>query len=171
MVNFAAHSTEPVHTRQRQVDSIAARITSEHYSPCIYAGSTQGLYVLDGEQRLELEGNSITALAVSSKHTSEEPENIELWAIVDRQSVWHRASESEWFPIGSGYQRRLNCLLSIDQTILIGTSEAHLMQIKDGKYSPSTVLIKQKGERHGTRLGEVHQTCDRSLQIPLAISM
>jgi hypothetical protein len=58
----------------------------------------------------------------------------ELWAIINRRSVWHRSPEGEWFPIGSGYQCRFNCLLPMDGTVLIGTSGAHLMRIHEGRF-------------------------------------
>ena len=57
MVNVAPHSAEPINTSQLQVEPAVAKLVSERHPPCILAGTTQGLYVLDSEQRLELEGN------------------------------------------------------------------------------------------------------------------
>lgn len=132
MVNFAPHTTEPISTSQLQVDPTAAQFASEPHPPRILAGTSQGLYVLSAEHRMELEGHSITALASSTEHNSEGAEKTELWAIVDHKAVWHRSTEEKWLAASSSNQHRLNCLLPIDQTILIGTSEAHLMQIRNG---------------------------------------
>ncbi|MBW4538587.1 MAG: hypothetical protein KME43_05495 [Myxacorys chilensis ATA2-1-KO14] len=132
MVNFAPQSAEPISTSQLQGDPAVARSTSERHPPSIFAGTSQGLYILDSEPRLELEENSITALAIQGR---------ELWVIsaernsegtVAHKAVWQRSAEGEWLTVASENQHRFNCLLPIDQTILIGTSEAHLMQIRNG---------------------------------------
>ncbi len=78
-------------------------------------------------------GNSITALAIRADRTLEGPAETELWAIANHQTVWHRSSAGEWSTVYSGDNHRLNCLLPINDTMLIGTSAAHLMQIKDGQ--------------------------------------
>lgn len=132
MVNFTPQNTELINTSQLQVEPIAAKSTSEHHPPCILAGTSQGLYVLDTEPRIELEGHSITALASNPKRRAEGFKGAELWAIVDYQTVWHRSTGGKWLAVSSSNQHRLNCLLPIDQTILVGTSEAHLMQIRNG---------------------------------------
>jgi hypothetical protein len=82
--------------------------------------------MLDEQPHLELEGLAIHAIA-SSKDG--------LWAIVNRNSIWHRNLEGEWRSIASVKNLQLNCILPIDKmnTVLVGTSEAHLMQLKDDK--------------------------------------
>jgi hypothetical protein len=132
MVNVASHSAESIHASQLHADPAIARVASKRHPPCVFAGTTQGLYVFDTEPHLELAGNSITALATNPKPNSEGTEATELWAIVDRKSVWHRSLRGEWSPVVSEHHRRLNCLLSIDEMLLVGTSEAHLLQIQNG---------------------------------------
>lgn len=78
---------------------------------------------LDSRQYVELEGHSITALASS-------PDG--LWVIVDRNSVWNRNPEGEWHQIASIDDLRLNCILPYNGSVLVGTSQAHLIRIADG---------------------------------------
>lgn len=132
MINIAPHSAEPLATSQLQADLTTAKVAHKPQLPCVFAGTAQGLYVFDSEPRLELEGHTIAALAMSAEHNSQGTEKTELWAIADGKSVWHRSSEGEWFPVGSGYHHRLNCLLPLDGTVLIGSSEAHLLRLRDG---------------------------------------
>lgn len=123
MVNIVPHNTEPTNTTQFQDDTTVAKFAAESHPPYVFAGTTQGVYVLNAARSLELEGNAITALAVKGT---------ELWAIADHQTVWHRSSEGDWSSVFSGYPHRLNCLLPVNTMLLVGTSEAHLIQIKDG---------------------------------------
>jgi hypothetical protein len=103
MVNFAPKRTESTNTSQLQVDPTAAKSTSECHPPCILAGTSQGLCVLDAERRIDLEGHSITALA-----SSQGTEKTELWAITDYKTVWHRSTEGKWLAVGSSNQHRLH---------------------------------------------------------------
>lgn len=121
MVKFVPHSTESISTTQLQVNSTAARVGAEQHPPYVLAGTTQGLYVLNAAQQLELEGNAITALAI---------EGTQLWAIANHQTVWHRSSEGEWVSMSFGDDRRLHCLLPVNETVLVGTSEARLMRVR-----------------------------------------
>jgi photosystem II stability/assembly factor-like uncharacterized protein len=123
MGNIVFDSTKPTSTNQLQIDSSVDKIAPERHPPCVFAGTTQGLYVFNSTQRLELEGNTITALAV---------EGNQLWAIANRHAIWHRSSEGEWHLVGSEDNYRLNCLLPIDKAVLVGTSDARLLQISDG---------------------------------------
>jgi hypothetical protein len=147
MINFAPHSTESSSTNSLQADPSVAKFEFERHPPCIFVGTTQGLYILNSEQRLEREDNSITALALSTESNSDNIEETKLWVIVDHKSVWYRSFEGEWFPVGSGYNRRLNCILPIDGTILVGTSEAHLMQIRDGNIRNLSSFDQVKGRK------------------------
>lgn len=95
-------------------------------SPSLLVGTSQGIWILDAQPRVELEGASITAIA-SGKDG--------LWAIIDRQEIWHRTLQGEWRAIVSVKDLRLHCIQPINEidTILVGTSEAHLMQLKNGE--------------------------------------
>jgi hypothetical protein len=92
----------------------------------LIVGTANGLWILDDQPRVELEGSAIHAIASGENG---------LWAIVNRNSIWHRNLEGKWQAIASVDNLQLNCILSIDEmnTVLVGTSEAHLMQIKNGE--------------------------------------
>lgn len=93
---------------------------SEVSRPTVVAGTSKGLWIMGSEQQTELEGSAITAIAHSES---------ELWVIARRNSVWHRDLNREWHKVASISNLRLNCLLSFNQTIWVGASEAHLFQV------------------------------------------
>jgi hypothetical protein len=90
----------------------------------LMAGTSKGLWILDAQPRIELEGSVVNAIA---------PHGDEIWAIVDHHSIWHRQPNREWHHVAAHENLRLNCLLPIDNTVLVGTSEAHLMQLVGGR--------------------------------------
>jgi hypothetical protein len=93
----------------------------------VIAGTSEGLVFLeskqDSKQQVELEGKPITALAANAD---------ELWVIVDHRSIWHRNAAKQWHQVASADDVRFNCILPIAETVLVGTSEAHLLRITDG---------------------------------------
>lgn len=101
--------------------SLANNEQSTHKSLLI-AGTSEGLLFLNPEQHVELEGHSINSLALSSKG---------LWAIADRNSVWHRGSNAKWHKVSSVDDLQLNCILPIEEAVLVGTSGACLLRITD----------------------------------------
>ena len=109
--------TEPSETNSADVDQAT-------YQPVIIAGTSNGLLFLDSRQdtqrNVELEGKPITALASSPQG---------LWVIVDRSSIWHRNAGGEWYKVAAVDTMRLNCILPVAETVLVGTSEAHLLRI------------------------------------------
>ncbi|GAB4379491.1 MAG: exo-alpha-sialidase [Elainellaceae cyanobacterium] len=118
MTNIQTGTTPP------SIQSNAADITGRLVStPAILAGTSEGLWWIEPEPHLELKGHSIDALAIGQG---------KVWAIVDRHSVWQRDPNGEWHSLISGNHQRLNCLLQIDQTIWVGASNTHLMQITNG---------------------------------------
>ncbi len=110
-----------------QVESIEqttfANVEQTIHKPLVIAGTSEGLWFLDSSQHVELEGHSITALSLNQDG---------LWAIADRSSVWHRNQEGEWHQIASVNDLQLNCILPIEDTVLVGTSGACLIRIADG---------------------------------------
>jgi photosystem II stability/assembly factor-like uncharacterized protein len=110
-----------VQDRQSNLDR--ANIQSELQKPSVVAGTSKGLWILESGQRIELEDFSITALAPSSAG---------LWVITDHNVVWQRNLDAEWHKATSSNDLRLNCILPMDGTVLVGTSDAHLMRVVDG---------------------------------------
>ncbi|WP_193200547.1 WD40/YVTN/BNR-like repeat-containing protein [Nostoc sp. MG11] len=119
MNNIAQQIGEPIAHQQTDTD---ANIQQAMHKPLAIAGTSEGLLFLDSEQRIELEGYSITALASSSDG---------LWAIADRNSVWHRHPNGEWHQVAEVNDLQLNCILPIKSTVLVGTSGACLIRITD----------------------------------------
>ncbi|MBF2009430.1 MAG: hypothetical protein IGS49_29390 [Chlorogloeopsis fritschii C42_A2020_084] len=107
--------------KQATLDSSNSESQSRKLS--VLAGTSKGLWVLESEQRIELEGFDITAIA---------PSNDGLWAIANHNSVWQRNLNGEWRKVASSENLRLHCLLPVDDTVLVGTSEAHLMRVVEG---------------------------------------
>ncbi|MDF5728591.1 MAG: hypothetical protein PUP92_11280 [Rhizonema sp. PD38] len=93
------------------------------HQPQVIIGTSEGLVFLGSKHHLELEGYSINAFTSSLDG---------LWAIANRNSVWHRDSSGEWHQVVSMDDLRLNCILPIKGAVLVGTSEAHLLRIADG---------------------------------------
>ncbi|PPS45961.1 hypothetical protein [Chroococcidiopsis sp. TS-821] len=88
----------------------------------LIVGTNEGLLLLsNSEQRIELEGQNITAIAPSFNG---------LWVVVDRKSIWHRDDRSEWQVVASNIQNlQLNCIEPLNGKVLVGTSDAHLLWI------------------------------------------
>lgn len=116
MIDVAQHSV-----KQATLDF--ANSESEIHKPSVLAGTSKGLWVIDSDQRIELSGSDITAIAPSADG---------LWAIANCNSVWHRNWNGEWRKAALSENESANCLLPIDDTVLVGTSEAHLMRVVEG---------------------------------------
>lgn len=117
------HQLADQSTDQSAETNFADSARSPH-QPIIIAGTSKGLLFLQDKQQIELEGKSVTALATASDG---------VWAIVDRRSVWHRPLTKQWQQIASVDSYQLNCILPLAATVLLGTSEAHLLRLTDGK--------------------------------------
>ena len=119
-----------------QVD--ASDTGSQIYQPLLMAGTSNGLWVLDSQSQIELEGCSINAIASSPNGW---------WAIANRNAVWHRRFAREWCKVTFVKDLQLNCLLPIDQTVLVGTSEAHLMRIAEGSIQTINSFEQAEGRQ------------------------
>lgn len=112
---------EPIEHKLADTDFVKAEQAMD--KPQVIVGTSDGLVFLDSKHDVELEGYSINALASSLDG---------LWAIANRNSVWHRDSHGEWHQVASIDDLRLNCILPIKGAVLVGTSSAHLIRIADG---------------------------------------
>jgi hypothetical protein len=70
----------------------------------------------------ELEGRDVSSLA---------PAGEERWAILDRREVWHDAGAG-WQRVATLANATLTCICAIDDEVLVGTAEAHLLRVVDG---------------------------------------
>jgi photosystem II stability/assembly factor-like uncharacterized protein len=90
----------------------------------VIAGTSEGLLFLNSDQHVEMKGHSITALTSNSDG---------LWAIADRNSVWHRDLNQKWERMAWLNDRHLNCILSVKGAVLVGTSGVCLLRISEDK--------------------------------------
>ncbi len=93
----------------------------------VLVGTAAGLEYLSSDQPPELAGHSITSLA---------PDGVGLWAITDQNTIWYRPWQGTWQVMAASHQWRLTCLRPLGATLLVGTSEAHLLQLVDGDLQP-----------------------------------
>ncbi|MUG91151.1 hypothetical protein F7734_00995 [Scytonema sp. UIC 10036] len=119
MDNIAQQIWEPIAHKQTDTDTNTEQFM---HKPLVVAGTSEGLLFLGSEQHVELQGYSIAAVASSSDG---------LWAIADRNSVWHRHPNGEWHQVASVNDLQLNCILPIESEVLVGTSKACLIRIAD----------------------------------------
>ncbi|PSN15209.1 hypothetical protein C7293_08285 [filamentous cyanobacterium CCT1] len=87
------------------------------------AGTADGLVWLSPEPQVVLEGHNITALVVGPNRC---------WAIVDRRSIWQQAAGQPWRKVAAMDDLELNCLLPLDDGVLVGTSGACLIRLENG---------------------------------------
>jgi hypothetical protein len=69
----------------------------------------------------ELEGRDVSSLA---------PAGEARWAILDRREVWHDAGTG-WQRVASLGNTTLTCICALDDEVLVGTAEAHLLRVVD----------------------------------------
>lgn len=85
----------------------------------IRAATDGGLRVLaEAGDRIELEGRKVHWLEAHSG---------ERWALVNDTELWHQASGEEWEQAASS-ALALRCLLPLEEGVLVGTEEAHLLR-------------------------------------------
>lgn len=120
----------------KQTDTDFANVEQAMHEPQVIAGTSDGLLFLNSEQHIELEGKSITALALSQDG---------LWVIADRNSVWHRNSNNQWHQVASVNDLQLNCILPIEGAVLVGTSGACLIRIADGNMHRINCFLTVEG--------------------------
>lgn len=85
----------------------------------ILAGTNSGLLDVTGDAR-ELEGQPVTAIAA---------EDGVLWALATDDTLW-RARDGTWQQRGKVLNVRARCLLPDGDGVLVGTSEARLLQLE-----------------------------------------
>lgn len=101
--------------------------------PRILVGTAQGLVSFEadaGRRKSALEGHRIGAIAPAGWKR--------LWAVVDNHEVWRSDDlDGEWKLVTSIDRRQGTCLADTrandESGILIGTSEAHLARVRDGR--------------------------------------
>lgn len=98
----------------------------------LVAGTTDGLYRLDGRPPERLADGDVTAVAV---------DGAAVWAVVD-DSTLLRGDPGDAFVVLARHDRALRCLLPTAGGLLAGTAEAGLLRVDGGR------LVPVEGFRH-----------------------
>lgn len=92
--------------------------------PAVLVGTDEGLRTLGADVAPLLTGQSIDHVAVAAGG---------IWAISEGRTVWHDPAPSPGRPVGQATEERANCLLVIDDRVLVGGSGASLFELVDGE--------------------------------------
>jgi hypothetical protein len=91
----------------------------------VLIGTADGLYGADGT-RAGLDGRDVAWLATAADG--------DWWAVVDGGLM--RGAGGDWEPIPTPDELTARCCLEVAGTVLVGTSEAHLLHLSDGELEP-----------------------------------
>jgi hypothetical protein len=92
----------------------------------ILLATADGLHDVDGPNEPALAGSDVTALALEGERTWALADGRQLWC--GEQGVWHLAAELRVL--------QARCLAPTPAGLLVGTSEAHLLRLEDGRLAP-----------------------------------
>lgn len=126
MIDTAQRSVKPGESSQQLLTQPLQSGPGGH-KPDIVVGTADGLWILNTAAHHEHEQSLITAIA---------PVANGWWMICDRTMLWHRILDGEWHQVAAVDNLRLDCLLPIGERLLLGTSEAHLLQLVQGQLQP-----------------------------------
>jgi hypothetical protein len=101
--------------------------------------TTDGLYALAngaGSGPDAFAGRDVTAIAQSGGET---------WALLDGRDVTRRGPDGGWIEIGVIDRGAGKCLLPAAFGVLVGTSEAHLVQVADDRVAPIDAFDRVPG--------------------------
>jgi photosystem II stability/assembly factor-like uncharacterized protein len=111
----------------------------------ILVGTADGLHTLGGRSSPQLSGHEIRGLSDDEQGW---------WAIVDRRHLYRRARGSRWKRIADvqsvdgGQVLEAFCLLPTNESLLVGTSEAQLMQCIGTTVELSGAFVAQPDRKH-----------------------
>ncbi|MBI3974947.1 MAG: hypothetical protein HY334_00985, partial [Armatimonadetes bacterium] len=92
-------------------------------APHLLIGTSDGLFELRASERHTLAGQPVTALAVRDAVA---------WAILNGREIRRSEGNTAWHVVAQVEARKANCLLPTDSGLFVGTSEAHLLRLRDG---------------------------------------
>lgn len=90
-------------------------------TPFVFVGTAGGLFRFGPQQQREFSNRVVTGLAVREGTA---------WAILDGQEI-QRSAGGAWQPAAGVGERKATCLLPTDSGLFVGTSEAHLLLLRD----------------------------------------
>ena len=92
----------------------------------ILIGTESGLWQLRGDALDPVDSFTAQTVTALARHGSE------TWAIVDGRALWHHDG-GRWHERASFGDRPVTCLAPTGDGLLIGTVQAHLLRVRDGK--------------------------------------
>ena len=108
-------------------------------APTMLVGTTEGLTRLGGDGPVELVGGRVTAVAPTAGGSG--------WlALVGDRFLWAGDVDGPWEQLASfddGPPAR--CLVAVGDEVLVGTAEAHLLRVRDGRAEPVPGFDKAEG--------------------------
>jgi hypothetical protein len=106
--------------------------------PRILVATREGLHPFDDQGHpgeVQHLGRSVTAVA---------PARSDVWAVVDGSEIWHAAGTA-WRHIADLDRLRATCLMSIDEGVYVGSSEARLFRVAGETLEPVTAFDGAEG--------------------------
>ncbi|HEX2274649.1 MAG TPA: hypothetical protein VHG90_12320 [Acidimicrobiales bacterium] len=107
--------------------------------PTVLVGTTEGLMRLGEHRPVELAGGRVTALAPA-------PDRRGWLALLGDRFLWAGEADGPWDQVASfdeGPPAR--CLVAAGDDVLVGTAEAHLLRVRDGRAEPVPGFEKTEG--------------------------
>ncbi len=90
----------------------------------LLVGTSDGLFELGSRERKALAGHAVTAFC---------QQNGLSWALLDKCSIWRTSDDGSWKELARLDEgSKAHCLLPAGDSLLVGTSEAHMRRLQDG---------------------------------------
>jgi hypothetical protein len=102
----------------------------------VMVGTRSGLHTLGGIPLIELEGRDVGGIVGDDGRR---------WAVVDGTGIWGSDGGEPWIEAARVEGLRANCLLPVGDTILLGTSQAHLFRLAGGRMAPDEAFDLVEG--------------------------
>ena len=89
----------------------------------LMVGTEDGLFEFGPRENKALSSHAVTAFSQQNGST---------WAILDGRSLWRTRAGGSWQELASLDDGRAHCLLPAQGSVILGTSEAHVVRLEDG---------------------------------------
>ena len=89
----------------------------------LLVGTDDGLHEVGNGRETRLAGHKLDSIAKDASGW---------WAVLDGREVWH-AEADDWAQVALLEDLKANCVLASEAGLLVGTSEAHLVSLRDGE--------------------------------------
>jgi photosystem II stability/assembly factor-like uncharacterized protein len=95
--------------------------------PKILLGTSKGLYGVDSTRPSQFAGHEVRAFVHDGSYG---------WAILDGCELWHSGARGIETKVATLETGKATCLLPTPSGLLVGTSEAHLLMLRNGTLTP-----------------------------------